>query len=88
MATSNTSNEDDLVVRGSEKGYVHSMDYVGPYSPDVDGNIYGLVGVETGHTMVTLTMVSHHLLRIGRLRLHFKALRYIGTSLWVMRIKI
>ena len=31
------------MVRGSEKGYVHSMDYVGPYSPDVDGNIYGLV---------------------------------------------
>ena len=49
MAKSNTSNEDDLVVRGSDKGYVHSMDYVGPYSPDVDGNIYGLVGVETGH---------------------------------------
>ena len=33
MAKSDTSNEDDLVVRGSEKGYVHSMDYVGPYSP-------------------------------------------------------
>ena len=35
------------MVRGSDKGYVHSMDYVGPYSPDVDGDIYGLVGVET-----------------------------------------
>ena len=41
MAKSNTSNEDDLVVRGSDKGYAHSMDYVGPYSPDVDGNIHG-----------------------------------------------
>ena len=56
MAKSNTSNEDDLlVVRGSEKGYAHSMDYVGPYSPDVDGNIYGLVGVETGHTNYGIT---------------------------------
>ena len=58
MAKSNTSNEDDLVVRGSEKGYVHSMDYVGPYSPDVDGNIYGLVGVETGHTNYGITSLT------------------------------
>ena len=33
------------MVRGSEKGYVHSMDYVGPYSPDVDGNICGCAGI-------------------------------------------
>ncbi len=33
MAKSNTSNDEDLIVRGSEKGFVYSMDYVGPYSP-------------------------------------------------------
>ena len=46
------------MVRGSNKGYVHSMDYVGPYSPDVDGNIYGLVGVETGHTNYGITSLT------------------------------
>ena len=41
-------------------------------------------------TEAFFAMVSHHLLRIGRLRLHFTALRYIGTSLgvWVMRVGI
>ena len=58
MAKSNTSNDDDLVIGGSDKGYVYSMDYVGPYTPDVDGNIYGLVGVETGHTNYGITSLT------------------------------
>ena len=77
MAKSNTSNDDDLAVGGSEKGYVYSMDYVGPYSPDVDGNIYGLVGVETGHTNY---MGSLLLPRIERVALHCKASRYIEIN--------
>ena len=40
---------DDLVT-GSEKGFVLGVDYIGPYSPDVDGNIWGFVGVEVAHT--------------------------------------
>ena len=45
-------------MRGSEKGYVHSMGYVGPCPPDVDGNIYGLVGVETGQTNYGMTSLT------------------------------
>ena len=26
------------------------VDHIGPYSPDVDGNIWGFVGVEVAHT--------------------------------------
>ena len=80
MAKTNTSNDDDLIVRGSEKGYIHSTDYVGPYSPDVDGNIYGLVGVETGHTNYGMTSVSPHLLRIRKLTHLFRVLKYIGIN--------
>ena len=58
MAKYNTSNPMDGDIKGGDKGYVYSLDYIGPYEPDVDGNIYGLVGVEVAHTnygIVTLT---------------------------------
>jgi len=83
MAKSNTSNDDDLVVRGSEKGYVHSMDYVGPYSPDVDGNIYGLVGVETGHTnygMTSLTKDREANTSLQGFKIHRNKLRRMGCE--------
>ena len=39
MAKKNTSNEAWDDIQGKDKGYVYSVDYIGPYSPDVDGNI-------------------------------------------------
>ena len=38
------------VVVGAALGYVMSMDYAGPFEPDVDGNKYFLAGVEVAHT--------------------------------------
>jgi len=81
MSKSNTSNDDDLVIGGSEKGYVYSMDYVGPYSPDIDGNIYGLVGVETGHTnygMTSLTKNRESNTSLQGFKIHRNKLRQIG----------
>ena len=83
LAKSNTSNDEDLIVRGSEKGYVYSMDYVGPYSPDVDGNIYGLVGVETGHTnygITSLTKDREASTSLQGFKLHRNQLRRMGCE--------
>ena len=81
MAKSNTSNDDDMVVGGSDKGYVYSMDYVGPYTPDVDGNIYGLVGVETGHTnygITSLTKNRESSTSLQGFKIHRNKLRQLG----------
>ena len=70
-------------MRGSEKGHVHSMDYVGPYSPDVDGNICGLVGVETGHTnygMTSLTKVREANTSLQGFKIHRNKLRRMGCE--------
>ena len=48
----------DDVVADAEKGYVLGIDFFGPFDPDVDNNVYGMIGVEVGHTrygMVELT---------------------------------
>ena len=34
----------------ADKGFVFGVDYMGPYIPDVDGNVQCFVGTETGHT--------------------------------------
>ena len=44
MAKSNTKNEDWEEIQGKDKGFVYSVDYIGPYSPDINGNIYGFCG--------------------------------------------
>ena len=66
MTKSNTSNEED---------------YVGPYSPDVDGNIYGLVGVETGHTnygIRSLTKDREAKTSLQSFKIHRNKLRSMG----------
>ena len=40
----------DNKVKGSEKGLVLGVDYIGPYLPDVDKNLWGFVSVEVAHT--------------------------------------
>ena len=47
-----TKRSPDAMVEDSDKGYVLGLDYFGPFEPDVDGNVHGLYGVETGHTKV------------------------------------
>ena len=42
--------KDGDVIRGANKGYVMGVDYIGPYAPDVDGNVWGFIGVEVAHT--------------------------------------
>ena len=39
------------------KGYLLGVDYIGKYTPDVDGNMYAMTGVEmsTRYGMVVLT---------------------------------
>ena len=37
-------------VEGSDKGFVLGIDLIGPYSKDLSGNSFALVGVEVGHT--------------------------------------
>ena len=38
------------MIEDSDKGFVLGIDLYGPFTPDVDGNVYALVGVEVGHT--------------------------------------
>ena len=45
-----TRNSLDSVIEDSEKGFVLGIDLYGPFTPDVDGNVYAMVGVEVGHT--------------------------------------
>ena len=40
----------DATVTDSDKGYVLGVDFFGPFDPDVDGYIYGMIGVEVAHT--------------------------------------
>ena len=49
-AKHNTQNTDDDKVQGSDKGAVLGIDYIGPYIPDVDGNVLAMTGVEAGRT--------------------------------------
>ena len=49
MAKKDTRNQEWTDIEDKDKGYVYSVDFVGPYSPDVDGNIYGFVGIEIAH---------------------------------------
>ena len=50
--------DDDDVVKGADKGYVMGVDYIGPYVPDVDGNIWAFVGVEVAHTNYGFVQLS------------------------------
>ena len=45
-----TRNPLDSEIEDSNKGFVLGIDLYGPFSPDVDGNVYAMVGVEVGHT--------------------------------------
>ena len=57
-AKSNTKNDDDMIIKGSDKGAVFGIDYIGPYIKDVDGNVLAMTGVEVGRTncgMIRLT---------------------------------
>ncbi len=77
MAKKDTRNQECTDIEDKDKGYVYSVDFVGPYSPDVDGNIYGFVGVEVAHTnygIVTLSKnreatTSRDMLKAHRLEL-------------------
>ena len=83
MAKKNTRNEGSNDIKGANKGYVYSMDYVGPYEQDVDGNIYGLVGVEVGHTNfgnVTLTKTREAKTSLEGFLEHRNILRTHGNS--------
>ena len=44
------STSDPRKIQGAEAGYVIGLDIVGPFAPDVDGNVWGLVAVEVAHT--------------------------------------
>ena len=39
-----------MCVTDAEKGYVLGVDFFGPFDPDVDNNVYGMIGVEVEHT--------------------------------------
>ena len=41
-AKSNTKNDDDMIIKGSDKGAVFGIDYIGPYIKDVDGNVLAM----------------------------------------------
>ena len=43
-----TTHGDAHKVKGVEKGYVCNMDFIGPYPPDIDDNVWGMVNVECG----------------------------------------
>ena len=60
MSKKNTSNPLDVEIQDSDKGFVYNLDFVGPYEPDVDGNIFGLVGVEVGHTNYGIVTLTKH----------------------------
>ena len=45
-ATPATRNQLDSEIEDSDKGFVLSIDLYGPFTPDVDGNVYALIGVE------------------------------------------
>ena len=44
-----TRNPLDSAIEDSDKGFVLGIDLYGPFTPDVDGNVYAMVGVEVGH---------------------------------------
>ena len=57
-AKPNTKNDNDMIIKGSDKGAVIGIDYIGPYIKDVDGNVLAMTGVEVGSTnygMIRLT---------------------------------
>ena len=45
-----TRNPPDGEIADSDKGFVLGIDLYGPFTPDVDGNVYALVGVEVGRS--------------------------------------
>ena len=45
-----TRNTPDSVIEGSDKGFVVGIDLYGPFTPDVNGHTYAMLGVEVGHT--------------------------------------
>ena len=49
-AKHNTQNTDDDKVQGSDKSAVLGIGYIGPYIPDVDGNVLAMTGVDAGRT--------------------------------------
>ena len=52
-ATPANRNPLDSVIEDSDKGFVLGIVHLyGPFTPDVDGNVYALVGVEVGHTVM------------------------------------
>ena len=57
-AKHNTQNKDDDEVQGADKGAVLGVDYIGPYIPDVDGNILAMTGVEAGRTNYGMIRLS------------------------------
>ena len=57
-AKHNTKNDNDDEVQGSDKGAVLGIDYIGPYIPDVDGNILAMTGVEAGRTNYGMVRLS------------------------------
>ena len=83
MAKKNTKNDTWDDVKGKDKGYVYSVDYIGPYSPDVDFHIYGFVGVEVAHTnygIVTLSKNKESDTTRDMLKLHRAELRHKGKD--------
>ena len=40
----------NATVTDSDKGYVLGVDFFGPFDPDVDGYIYGMIRLEVAHT--------------------------------------
>ena len=47
------------VIEESDKGFVLGIDLYGPFTPDVDGNVYALIGVEAGHIMHEERVANH-----------------------------
>ena len=61
-AKPNTKNDNDMIIKGSDKGAVIGIDYnvIGPYIKDVDGNVLAMAGVyvevgSTNYGMIRLT---------------------------------
>ena len=45
-----TRRGDPRAIADATRGFVLGVDLYGPFTPDVDGNVWAMVGVEVGHT--------------------------------------
>ena len=78
-ATRATRKDASDTVQGADQGYVLGIDYAGPFDPDVDGNMYALFGVETGHTNYGVTVLRPDRTGVGTLQAVDNIMTHVTT---------